>query len=661
MKRIQSCRPACQGLQQGILYYALILLLSSTLFSLCLAATPESIPFQLTEAEQQTAAKNPLLYVAVAREFFPIEYYNETADAPAGIIVDLLTKVSQQTGITFQYFSGKNDTETLQMVKNLQVDLATTLASTDELIAEYHLTRGTVLIQLPDGKSSRSISLLYTSRIDTELQDLLERALTAVSKDALNGIIISNAMQYEMVQKNSAITQMMMAVSIAAIGLISISYFAFRVKAKKLQQEWQHTDTLTGYGNMAAFREQVEHMVNPLTAAAFCVLDLTLSNMVYIRDAFGYEEAENAVRQIAHILQDFQRENETFARAAGDDFILLLQFTSRTILNERLYRLINDLRDHFIKTKAEYRVIPEIGIYCLQSDDTNFADVMHRAMQARKAIEKDAIVRYVYYDDSIREKSREERLLEQEFFRGMQEDEFVPYIQPKVSLRTGRVVGGEVLARWQHPRRGLLKPGHFIPVLEHSDLILDFDIYMFARVCKIMRERILAGKPPVQISCNFSRAHFFSIAFCEKIKGITDSYQVPTEMIEIEVTESIATEYEAVIIQIIRQLKNDGFHIALDDFGSGYSSFANLSTFLVDYVKLDKSLIDNIENLNTKKIIQGIVNIAHSINAQVVCEGVETLEQIQMLKQVGCDIVQGFYYYQPMPFAEFETILSVVK
>ena len=182
---------------------------------------------------------------------------------------------------------------------------------------------------------------------------------------------------------------------------------------------------------------------------------------------------------------------------------------------------------------------------------------------------------------------------------------------------------------------------------------------MFEKACQLISQSLKEGKKVVPVSVNFARSHFINTSFCDKIFIIASKYEVPPYYLNIEVTESLIAENAKMMNEIVNKLKELGFTISLDDFGTGYASFADLPNFMLDFLKLDKSMIYNLENSKTKKMIKGIADIAHSMDLQIICEGVESKEQVDVLKSLDCDIVQGYYYYQTMLYEEFEKILQV--
>jgi len=341
--------------------------------------------------------------------------------------------------------------------------------------------------------------------------------------------------------------------------------------------------------------------------------------------------------------------------------MLLLQFTEKPELIIRINGLIDKVNEKYALRKSEYSVILSIGIYMPKYEETNMEILMQKSLQARSYIKEKDEVRYLFYDETTRITTVEENTLEQEFRPGMEKNEFLIYIQPKVSVEDGRICGGEILSRWRNPRRGLIRPGEYIPVFEKSDLIKSFDMYMYEKACQLLAASKNANRTVMPVSINFSRANFTDPGFCEELKKMADAYGVPTNQLNIEVTESIVAENDKIMTQIIIRLKEYGFAISLDDFGTGYTSFTDLAKFDIDYLKLDRKMIYGMVDQKVRKMIKGIADIAHSMDMKIICEGIETKEQTDQVRALGCDIIQGYYYYPPIPYDEYENILKSVN
>lgn len=239
----------------------------------------------------------------------------------------------------------------------------------------------------------------------------------------------------------------------------------------------------------------------------------------------------------------------------------------------------------------------------------------------------------------------------------LKEKQFTVYYQPKYSLAKEKVGGAEALVRWTHPELGFISPGEFIPLFESSGFITELDFYVAEQTCSDLRQWIDSGLPAVPVSCNLSRADFSHPALAETIVKIADKYSIPHNMLHIEVTESAFTDNMQVFLDTVKKLHNAGFCIELDDFGAGYSSLTLLSELNIDILKLDMYFARNMGSPKQDLILDHIFSIAQSLDMEIVAEGVETKEQSDAFREMGCTYIQGYYYSKPIPKAQFEEYL----
>lgn len=252
--------------------------------------------------------------------------------------------------------------------------------------------------------------------------------------------------------------------------------------------------------------------------------------------------------------------------------------------------------------------------------------------------------------------------VEADMYGALERGEFIPYYQPQYDLKTERIVSAEALVRWKHPEKGILYPDYFIPLFERNGFITKMDFCMFEAVCRDLSEWIRAGERVIKVACNFSRLHFAREDVAERLKEIADAYRVPYEYLEIEITESAFMDDSKNIIDQMKKLREIGFSTAIDDFDVGYSSLGLLQDVPADVLKIDRGFLNrDMADRKNVMIIKGIVNIANILHLKTVCEGVETGAQKELLKGIGCDLAQGYYYAKPMEREKMEALLFIHK
>jgi EAL domain-containing protein (putative c-di-GMP-specific phosphodiesterase class I) len=280
------------------------------------------------------------------------------------------------------------------------------------------------------------------------------------------------------------------------------------------------------------------------------------------------------------------------------------------------------------------------------------------ATMALNTIKGKFYAKYAFFDENMRREMLISKMVENDIVNALENHQMCLYIQPKVNMETGEIIGGEALVRWHHPQKGLILPGEFMPLLEKNGLVIDLDIYIWRQVFCFLGKRIEEGKHVVPISINISRMHIFDKSFRKCLVDLAEEYHVPPEYVPLELTESGFVENEDIMYDHMKYLKSHGFSISMDDFGTGYSSMAMLKNQPVDEIKIDRGFITDIDNPKCQSVVKHTVDMLHDLHMNVVVEGVEEPAQQQFLLDCGCTNAQGFLYYQPIPVNDFETLLN---
>lgn len=282
-----------------------------------------------------------------------------------------------------------------------------------------------------------------------------------------------------------------------------------------------------------------------------------------------------------------------------------------------------------------------------------------RAAMARKAAKKNVLSNILFYKEQFKDLLYNRKFIEENMQAAIAERQFVMYLQPKYSISQNEIIGAEALVRWQNPERGMIYPNQFIPVIEENGFIKEVDYYIWNEACQFMKRCMDAGMPRCPVSVNVSRIHLQDHECVEFLSGLIENSGIPKELLELEITE---TADDQQISLKAMELKEEGFKLLMDDFGSGYSSLNILLETPFDVIKLDKKFIENmILSAKGRLILEQVVLMADKLNLGLVAEGVETKEQIELLRQIGCDQVQGYYYAKPMPAEDFFELLSKQK
>ncbi len=437
---------------------------------------------------------------------------------------------------------------------------------------------------------------------------------------------------------------------------------------KKLIYEMAYVDKITGMKNKNKF---ILEAIDILTKKEdnYAIVVLEVNNFEVINELFGFDEGNSIIRYVAKVIERNLFDGEIFARASAGRFNFLLKYDNNEGIRTRLEMIMDDISEYRRTGKdgAKCSVTSCCGVYVVNDSDIidtqnemefNISHIIGKAKFALTEI----LGKYINYCTFYNEEIRSQLIYENDMEYALENNEFVVYIQPKYDIKNHVLTGGEALVRWNHHTKGFLPPDKFVPLFEKNGFIVDLDMYVFETVCKMQKKWLDMGLNPVRISVNQSRMHLFKRDYVENLKSIIDKYNVPPELIELEITETIAFESMDVISDVLNRLHNIGFKISMDDFGSGYSSLNMLKNLDVDVLKIDKGFFE--ETSNTKRgqdIIESIIDMASKLGIETVAEGVETVEQVELLQGNGCDVAQGYFYAMPMSIEDYENSELIEK
>ena len=394
----------------------------------------------------------------------------------------------------------------------------------------------------------------------------------------------------------------------------------------------------------------------PTLTGKWCVVALNIENFKLFCDWHGQQSGNLLLAQIGEILGRLERETGGLAGYRGqDDFELLIPYDAARIglLFEELQRVIEAQGD-------SVGFLPMLGICMIESPEDEIMELYNRAALTAEQIKGDFRNRIQVYDPDVHKRNTEEYQILSEFQRGLDNHEIFFCLQPQCRVSSGRIVGAESLARWRTAEGRIIPPARFVPILEKHGIVTNLDKYIWDEVCAWLRKWIDAGNTPVPISVNVSQIDIFSIDVPDFFNGLLEKYRLPARLIKIEITESAYVEDTAAVRETVRRLRSLGFLVLMDDFGSGYSSLNMLRSLNVDIIKLDAQFLHISQNESRKgiSILESIVNMAKTMAIPVIVEGVETIEQINFLADLGCRYMQGYYFYRPMPVEEFEDLIA---
>lgn len=430
----------------------------------------------------------------------------------------------------------------------------------------------------------------------------------------------------------------------------------FNLRPYSLKEQFDR-DVLTYFTsdkNPKLFTKRCANTVkaNPDKNIAFIQFDVERFKL--INETYGVDIGDELLQFINDSLALVCTEEQPFCRLTADVFMIVTTFETQDDLVAFIRRVESMLCGY---KNMEYRLVFGVAVV----DDRTVHTRRHgdNASLARQMIKGNALENIGFYNTNMKSKLQKKQAIEDDMHKALLNGEFVMYLQPKHSIKTGRIIGAEALARWQHPTKGMISPGDFIPVFEENGFILKLDTFIWEEACARIRSWIDNGITPVPISVNVSREYLQTYDVVEKITELLKKYDIPISLLELEITESI----DGVGVEdIVKKMKDAGFTMLMDDFGSGYSSLNMLKTTQFDVLKIDRSFLSEfMESARGRKIIEHTISMSQDIGLDIIAEGVETIEQAEFLSECGCDSAQGFYYSKPIPVAEFDKRLVEVN
>ncbi len=433
---------------------------------------------------------------------------------------------------------------------------------------------------------------------------------------------------------------------------------------KELQDHIQHLayhDPLTDLPNRAMFNRHLSHAMIQARRyyKGLAVLFIDLDRFKNINDTLGHDAGDRLLQEMARRLTASLREGDLVARLGGDEFVVLLEeVTDLSHVSQVARQILSSLVKEYPLDGQLIHITASIGISTFPEDGRDEFSLMKHAdvaMYRAKAAGKN---NFQFYSAHMDLHSTAQLTLESNLRRALERDELLLHYQAKVDAQTGRITGVEVLARWQHPELGLMHPEHFIPLAEETGLIVPLTKWVLKEACTQNRAWQKQGLPALRIAVNLSARQFVDDNLLSDVESTLREVGMDPTLLELEITESMMMHNTDKTIEVLAGLKAMGIHIAIDDFGIGYSSLSHLKQFPIDIIKIDRSFITDIPGDQADEAIaDAIIAMGKSLKIIVVAEGVEALEQLQFLRSRGCDEIQGYYFSRPIPASDFAKLL----
>ena len=418
------------------------------------------------------------------------------------------------------------------------------------------------------------------------------------------------------------------------------------------------TDSLTDVCNRFAFLERMNNLLESSTNLSHdvkhAVFFLDLDRFKQVNDTLGHTYGDLLLIEIARRIQALLKNKDILARYGSDEFVITL--TNIVHPNEAAKsaeKVIRAIEEPIIINDQEIFVSTSMGITFFPIDGTTTEELVNRADKAMIYSKQNGRHGFAFYFEELNTDTKRVLLLDIEPRKAIENRDFYLCFQPKIDVQKSKIVGVEALVRWQNEKLGFVSPGEFIPYAEETGLIIPISEIIFEKACEAYKQLVEAGYPRVPIAINVSSIHFQQQNFLNSIQSILTRNNVSAQNFQIEMTERTVMNSASETISKLVKLKQLGFKLSTDDFGTGYSSLSYLVRFPLDVLKIDRSFIQHICSLDDKQaVVDAIIQMSHRLKMKVVAEGVESAQQVELLKQMGCDFIQGFYYSKPLPMDE---------
>lgn len=508
-----------------------------------------------------------------------------------------------------------------------------------------------------------SIRMAVRDDADSPLLGILNKELLEVTDKMVNDYMLQDnfysKFNVDSFIRNNSLTIILILTVIAAFVIFVL--YRMLENSKRLQK-LMYKDTDFNIWNLNYLKYRASLKLGENTDKKYAIVYTDICQFKSYNALYGWSAGQRLLElTIEKLSEKIDSERELYARSYGSHFVLFVCYEDMAQLERRMQEMADQISS-YIYEREEIRMTQALGICAIEEKETDIQLALSYAIQTVDPVKnsRNNVVRV--YDEEMRKKLKEQQEREMLLDAADVQRDFVAYYQAKVDIRSERVVGAEALVRFKDPTAGgaIRAPGFFVPYYEQTGRITEIDFFVLESVCKMLRRRLDQGLAVVPVSCNFSRSHFVREGFPAHIEAVMEEYRIPKDLIEVEITETLVVEemQQQKVKENVEILKKNGIHLSIDDFGSGYSSLGVFEQIPASVIKLDRSFLLNNENRTRQvQIMKNIVNLAKDLEAQVVCEGVETAQDTELMMEIGAYVAQGYRYCKPVPEDVFEGML----
>lgn len=625
-------------------------------FILCIAACASTghPAYAQVSSTSEAAGGADTVYVAGNPDWYPIEYYNPDTESFEGLLPELLGHVSENTGLDFTYIQAGKEDQRAHLAENGRVEMISGIAQDSPWLKDYDLTLSATAFSLLDEKEPVNVCFAFTKAADEQLAEKVNGALSELSQDDTAGIAIRFMLSHTQNSAPKGLVEVCVGLAVIMVLVVAVLFVKMRKYRKAVKQN-EDFDPVTGIGNKHHFLKQFKSVIPDRCRRMYFVAFIAF-DIVHVNQYYGEKASEEQLRFAANELISAASDSNIIARVSGGGFAVAKPCDGEGDIRSWAEYMLARLNKYAEKYEKDYHPEFRMGIYMLRSGDRDGAIALFNAQQGyQRAVEDD--LPYAFSRTEELKRESEALQLRKQTLHAIHNSEFNMFLQFIVRCSDGRISGAEALSRWNHPQKGLLFPGSYVNLMESEKTIAELDFYIFEKACQQL-ERWRKQDIPITISCNFTRMTIDREDFISNFQEIVKRYDFKRARLVLEITEDSMEENKEIAFENISRCKEMGFRIALDDAGCGYTSFSDLRDYPIDVVKIDRSILTAAVNRRGIALLKGMISLIHSLEMEVLCEGVETEAQADMLCGLGCDYMQGYYFYQALPCEEAENILQ---
>ena len=424
-------------------------------------------------------------------------------------------------------------------------------------------------------------------------------------------------------------------------------------------------DSLTGLPNRSLFMDRLTQAISSVQRSKknLGLMFIDLDGFKLVNDTLGHDVGDMLLKEAAKRLGTCVRTGDTVARLGGDEFTVIMpNMADAKDAHLVAQRVLDSLGRAFLLGGHEVFVSGSIGITIYPDDAKDSQDLLKNADAAMYRAKEEGKANYQFFTSDMNEEVKERLVVKNGLSKALEQNEFLLLYQPKLDLKTNRVTGAEALMRWESPELGMVSPVRFIPILEETGMVVEVGEWAIHTACRQHVAWLDAGLPPIKVAVNLSARQLREPSFVKIVKTALKNNNLEPSAIEIEITESMLMSDAPIIVAALKELHDFGVHISMDDFGTGYSSLSYLKRFPIDTIKIDRSFVNDIHvDPDDAEIIHTIINMGHTLNRKIIAEGVETEEQLDILKAYRCDEIQGYFFSKPLEAHDFEMFVKGVE